>query len=205
MTSGRHENQLELFDVGPPAARPPHREPLGRFLLHARYDQLVLAGIAGLIGLTVVFACGVERGKQLVRAERPLVTRQQPASPASTGSRGEPSAVTRVVPPTAPATGHQPASAPAAPSLTPLTPKVKPVSTPGSGKSRYAVQVVTYSRPQLAKQELDKLRARGESAFLVVRDGRISVYVGPFTTKGNAQEKVAMLKSRYQDCFVKGL
>ena len=61
------ENQLELFDGGYQPIRPPHREVLGRFLLQLRHDQLVLAGIAGLIGLTVVFACGVERGLFILR------------------------------------------------------------------------------------------------------------------------------------------
>lgn len=188
MTPGKAENQLELFEGAAPSVRPPHRETLGRFLLHARYDQLVLAGIAGLIGVTVVFACGVERGKQLARTERALLTHE----------------ASHVAPAVSPVKGREPASGPA-PSLTPLTPKGTPPSKPGVAKSRYAVQVVTYSRPHLAKQELQKLKAKGEPAFLMIRQGRTSVYVGPFPTKGNAQEKVARLKTRYQDCFVKSL
>jgi cell division septation protein DedD len=73
------------------------------------------------------------------------------------------------------------------------------------GKSRYAVQVVTYSRPQSAKQELERLKARGERAFLVIREGRTIVYVGPFLSKVNASDKVAVLKAHYHDCFVKTL
>lgn len=188
MTPGKAENQLELFEGAAPSVRPPHRETLGRFLLHARYDQLVLTGIAGLIGVTVVFACGVERGKQLARTERALLTHE----------------ASHVAPAVSPGKGREPASGPV-PSLTPLTPKGTPPSKSGVAKSRYAVQVVTYSRPHLAKQELQKLKARGEPAFLMIRQGRTSVYVGPFPTNGNAQEKVASLKTRYQDCFVKSL
>jgi len=230
MTPGKSESQLELFEGGAPSARPPHRETLGRFLVQARYDQLVLVGIAGLIGVTVVFASGVERGKQLARTERALLTREprtttsprsnefergshtglpvvrgEPPTASATSIVGtEPSVASQVVPAGSPVKGGESAGG-AVPSLTPLAPKGNPPSKPALARSRYAVQVVTYSRPLLAKQELQRLQANGESAFLVIRDGRTSVYVGPFPTKGNAQEKVARLKTRYQDCFVKSL
>jgi cell division septation protein DedD len=172
-------------------------------MFHLRYDQLVLASMASVIGLTLVFACGVERGKQLVRSERVLLARQHPTLPQSptTSSAFESPTATPSVPATTeterPKREHIPAPA--------ITPKVKRPGKPASGKSRYAVQVVTYSRPQLAKQELDRLQARGERAFLVMRDGRTILYVGPFPSKVNASEKVAMLKARYQDCFVRTL
>ena len=202
---GKSESQLELFERGAPSARPPHRETLGRFLVQARYDQLVLVGIAGLIGVTVVFASGVERGKQLARTERALLTREPSTAPATSVVGREPSVASQVAPAASPVKGGEQVGGPR-PSLTPLAPKKgKPPSKPALARSRYAVQVVTYSRPLLAKQELQRLQANGESAFLVIRDGRTSVYVGPFPTKGNAQEKVARLKARYQDCFVKSL
>ena len=212
MAVAGQENQLELFDVTRQSAPRPQRETLGRFLLQLRYDQLMLAGMTGLIGLTVVFASGVERGKQLVRLERAMLARQerlQPAAPQrSTSSAVTPSSDNAPSAPVAPMTKSKPSSAPA------MAPRVKPATklasemtpTPSkAGASRYAVQVVTYSRPHLAKQELDRLHARGESAFLVIRDGRTAVYVGPFPSRGNASEKVAMLKAKYQDCFVRSL
>lgn len=164
-----------MFDLASSPVPRPQRETLGRFFLQLRHDQLVLVGIVGLIGVTVVFACGVERGKQLVRAE---FFAQQAAST------------------------REPASAPA---VSPPAPKATQPKKPLGGRSRYAVQVVTYSRPQLAKLELDRLKARGEAAFLVIRDGRTRVYVGPFPSRSNADKKLAQLKTRYQDCFVRSL
>ena len=183
MLEASQENQLELFDVTSGAVPPPHRGMWGRLSLHLRYDQCVLVGIAGLIGLTIVFACGVERGKQLARTERPLLAHQEAVAPQA-GKTTPARSATSVAAPT--------------------VPKAKePVRR--AAKSRYAVQVVTFSRPQLAKQELERLRAKGEPAFLIIREGRTSVYVGPFPSKGHAAEKLALLKSRYQDCFVKTL
>ena len=210
-------NQLELFELTRQSAPRPHRETLGRFLLQFRYDQLLLAVMAGIVGLTVVFATGVERGKQLARAERAMLARQQPVPPdrptptpavSTVGRRGRslPQASAGVP---APVVSPPVLAAPAGPATTTASPspaqKKEPVKAK-AGKSRYAVQVVTFSRPQLAKQAMDRLRAKGERAFLVIRDGgRTVVYIGPFPSKDHAVEKVSALKTQFHDCFVKTL
>ena len=204
-----YDDQLELFDLsGQPVARVRH-EALGRLVFQLRYDQLVLTCMALLMGLTVVFACGVERGKRLVRLEVPSTTfAHEPAAMPSipaTRIKEESSSerVDRV--PLAPATPVEP------PRTTPpaTAPQAKPKSriaaapTEGSTKGRYAIQVVTYTRAQSAKREMDRFIARGERAFLVMRQGRTMVYVGPFPSSTRASEKLTTLKTRYQDCFVK--
>lgn len=211
------ENQLELFDLSKQPAARMTRESLGRVFLHFRYDQLVLGSIAGLLGLTVIFACGVERGKQLVRSERVLLGRQQllkTEEPSRSASLPKPKLepATAPAPVTAPAHVEQP-SAPAAPAKakapanTPVTAKArtKVATAAKTGASRYAVQVVTYRQPQMARQEMERLRAKGEPVFLLIRDGRTIVYVGPFPSKTNASERLGRLKARYQDCFIKSL
>ena len=189
--------QLELFELTRQSApRPHHRDTLGRVLLQLRHDQLVLAAMAGVIGLTIIFASGVERGKQLARTERAILARQQ------TASQAQPSAP---APTTAPVVIAVPATK-AATTESPVPAHKKEPAKGKAGKSRYAVQVVTFSRPQPAKQEMDRLRAKGERAFLVIRDGgRTIVYVGPFPSKDHAVEKVSTLKMKYHDCFVKTL
>ena len=166
-------DQLELFELTRQSAPRPHRETLGRFLLQFRYDQLLLAAMAGIIGLTVVFATGVERGKQLARAERAMLARQQPVpadhpvpvhavAAAERTDRSVPQAAAGVpapvVSPPVVTGSATPATVTAGPSP---AQKKEPVKAK-AGKSRYAVQVVTFSRPQLAKQAMDRLRAKGE-------------------------------------------
>ena len=206
--SSSEENQLELFELkGSPASQT--SQEVGRVRLHVRYDQLVLTCMAGLIGVTVVFACGVERGKQLARSEqRILLAKQEPPIPVPAVSTGTSDTVT--TPSSVPTTSVTPVAPDetATPLRTPISPSATIKKTPTKTvqvRSRYAVQVVTYSRPQLAKQELDRLRAKGEQAFLVIRDDRTMVYVGPFPTKGNASEKMVSLKTSYRDCFIKTL
>ena len=210
-------NQLELFELTQKSApRPHHRDTLGRVLFQLRHDQLVLAVMAGVIGLTIIFASGVERGKQLARTERAILARPQAApqtpqaAPASAIERVQRSAqqvsAAAPAPMTAPAVITAPATkATTTASSAPAQKKKEPVKA-RAGKSRYAVQVVTFSQPQLAKKEMDRLQAKGERAFLVIRDGgRTIVYVGPFPSKDNAVEKVSTLKMKYRDCFVKTL
>ena len=186
MTVTNHDGQLELFDLsGHPAAklRPPS---LGRLVLQIRQDQLVVASIAGLVGLTIVFALGVERGKQLVRSERVLLAREQPLPMSASAAK----------------TAKPPTPAPTAP-VKPSAPSRLAGST--SQASRYAIQVVSYRQPQLAKRELDRLQATGERAFLVTRKGFTVLCVGPFPSKDNAKEKLVQLTPRYQGCFLKTL
>lgn len=191
MTSGP-EGQLELFEVGQRCAPAPRRYSLGRVFVHARYDQLVLAGIAGIIGLTIIFASGVERGKRLARGERAAATR---------------TAAKAAAVPAADATAKPAAPAKAAATATaaPAVKKATPASAPKPARSKFAIQVVTYSRMQRAREELARLQSRGESAFLVTRGELTTVYVGPFATRTDASTRLSRLKPRYQDCFLKTL
>ena len=202
-----------------------------------RYDQLVLTGVAGVIGITVVFAFGVERGKQLARVERSVVVSTAAAPVQSqqadrvASSEAEPAPARRISTSASPndtagtaasikpMQPQEPASAPAL--STPETtitrkrsklaakPTAKPAlddrQTDQERKSRYVVQLATYSRTQLAQQELSRLKAQGERAFLILRNQRAIVYVGPFPSQGRATERLSALKSRYQDCFLKTL
>lgn len=211
MVPGSHESQLELFDVANRSRVAPPRETLGRLMLQMRYDQLVVASIIGLLSVTVVFACGVERGKRLVRSERMWLARQQAAATQAPVAAPVTDTVliseARSKRVTATPKSHpKPTPAPsAAPRPKKATKVASSASEAGAVKSRYAIQLVTYSRPHLAKREMDRLQARGERAFLVMRNGRTIVYAGPFPSKGNASEKLTRLKSRYQDCFVRTL
>ena len=208
------EKQLELFDVTKAGRPAPRLQALGWLLVQLRYDQVVLVGIAGLIGMTVVFALGVERGKQLVRSERALLARTpekagnvRPGMEHPTATVSEPSG-----PPT---TTSAPAITPKALTVPAQTPKKAPAklaakipavdSGRASGTSRYAIQVVTYRAAQTAKRELTRLQSSGEPAFLMIRDGYTAVLVGPFPSKAHARENATRLRSTYQDCFVKTL
>ncbi len=213
MAARGSERQLEFFEATRATHHPSAGSGRGVFL-HLRHDQALLSSIIGLIGLTVIFACGVERGKQLARTERMILARspqamtEPPAASAEpqageTGTPSEPSTKTeKADQKLAPA----PSGGPQMKRATKLASASTSSATPPAGRGgRFAVQVVTYSRTRLARQELERLRAEGERAFLVIKGDRTVVYVGPFPSRGLASQKQLTLRTRYQDCFIKTL
>jgi len=207
MVSGDGENQLEFFDPTNLSVARVRRESFGRLLVHLRYDQAILWSIGILLGLTVIFACGVERGKLLVRSEQLRLARQALPAVASASAQETRQAAVKQ-----PSTPKGDAAIPAkveaevpAPQPKQVKQKVKVAEKPAPSKSRYAIQVVTFARPQSAKMELDRLRLGGDPAFIVIREGRTVVYVGPFPSKDNASARLVSLKPKYQGCFIRTL
>jgi len=199
-------SQLEFFEAPNPGVIRPLITPVGR--LEVRHDHAILLGMAGLIGVAVIFAGGVERGKQLARTERVLMA--PPSSRSSSSSSASSSSAS-------PATSlNSPEPARAGASSSPITPRQstpspKPATAPrvpkrlAESSARFAVQVVSYTKPALAARELSRLQARGESAFLIKRADKAVLFVGPFTSRKLAKDKLAGLKPRYRDCFVRSL
>ena len=191
--------QLYLFEV--PAAPPARTETIRLGAMHLRTDQAMLLLIFGLIGLSVVFAVGVERGRKVAQAEQSLL------APRGLPSQEEP----RVDKPgQIKASSSEEAAKPSmprqtAPSPTPVKRTATPVKLAESAVSRYAIQVVSYRQPLLAQQELQRLQQRGERAFLITREGRTMLLVGPFPSKQRAATKLASLRQQYRDCFVRSL
>ncbi|MBI3087659.1 MAG: SPOR domain-containing protein [Candidatus Omnitrophica bacterium] len=199
------DRQLELFDVAvQPSRRRGAAPPFANFTLHA--DHLVLLVIVGLIGTSVVFALGVERGKHLALGDTSSSDFRTTAagSPASRQPLEGKTKATLLSPPatTVPSrTAPSPTKTPA-PKKTLKTP-VRVASDPPA--SAFAIQVVSYRNPALAQQELQRLRRQGEQAFLVQKTGRLLLCVGPFPSKARASDKLTSLKPRYGDCFVRSL
>ena len=196
---GWQQTQLELFETLPQATSP-RRLHVGMGRLTVRHDHAMLATMVGLIGCSVVFAFGVERGKQLARAERallaPLAQHQPAAAPAADtkSSVEKPASVSSTK-----AEERTPKTATATPSKKPAEPKAI-AERPGFG-----VQVVSYSQLPLAQRELKRLKQQGESAFLVTSKGRVALVVGPFASKQMATTKLVRLRESYQDCFLRVL
>lgn len=190
------ESQLELFDAPGSGTIRRGMAPMGAVQL--RWDHAVLAGIAGLIVVTVVFACGVERGKLFARAERPLLTApagQQAVSSSEASRASSPSASSRE-----PANATKEKTAPPAQQQ-----KASPPKRLASSGSTFAIQIVSYRTPELASRELKRLHATGEQAFLMKQQDKAVLFIGPFPSRTGANAKLASLKQRYRDCFIRSL
>ncbi|MBI3324406.1 MAG: SPOR domain-containing protein [Candidatus Omnitrophica bacterium] len=177
-----------------------------------RQDHVMLVLIVALIGLSVIFALGVERGKELSKAE--LInpsSKLSLLSPTSLPPAAAPSSARRdaALPPAKlPTTTPKPAE-----QKTPTPKKIEPVpalepkpAKPSVPKSpQFAIQVVSYRQPELAQRELARLKQHGEPVFLLKGEGKAALLVGPFSDKESATQKLADLRALYQDCFVRHL
>ncbi len=186
--------QLELFDLEHKAApRPQHRPAVGKVHFMLRHDQLVLVGIGALIGLTVVFAFGVERGKQLARVER--VNAKTNLSQSVDVVYAEPQTQKQeqlIQVTTVPAESAVVAS-----------PEVNSVRA--NELSGYAIQIVTYTKQEYAERERKRLEDSGELAFVKTYGEHSVLFIGPFESKDVAKRKLSSLKATYSDCFLKSL
>ena len=187
--------QLQLFDVPEQFAGPRRIGQLGAFSV--RQDHAVLGLITLLISASVVFALGVERGKQLARSERRQVESTQASS---TGAKSATPAAS---------TGETAeivvAAEPKAATKTAATKSSTTTTASSASQRKFAIQVVSYNTSTLAQRELEQLQQRGEQAFLVKKQNKVVLFVGPFANKEHAREQLGRLKARYQDCFLQNL
>ena len=70
---------------------------------------------------------------------------------------------------------------------------------------RYSIQVASYSRKDIALEEVDTLKKKGHDPFLIQKGQYVALCVGRFATKEEATTIAKNLKARYSDCFVRKL
>ena len=196
--------QLELFDLSRQQSAVLRRENVGRLMLSVRHDQLILSAIGALIGLTVIFAFGVERGKQIARREAAAALAAVSSGNTQTLAAEAPQLATAVAAAVTAVATPAPAEL-AAPVEAPETKRKAEPAKAEQAAGKFGIQLVTYSKPQLARQELQRLQGRGEKAFLVTRKGKTLLLAGPFESREDAADRLVILKERYGDGFVKTL
>ncbi len=72
-------------------------------------------------------------------------------------------------------------------------------------KIEYVIQVATYKNKKLAEKEKEKLKKKGFPVILSRRGKYLVIFVGKFSTKKEAKQKLNFLKARYKDCFIRRL
>lgn len=151
------------------------------FSLNFTPENLLFIIIGFILVIAVSFSLGVEKGKKIVYKPRAQLSRAvvkkeiQKAVEAKTE-------IKRVD------------QAPVA--------KVEEKQQPQTA-AKYTIQVVTHTKPDLAKKEMAFLSTEGYKAYLSVINGFYVVYVGSYDNKEEAALSLKKLQKRYKDCFVK--
>jgi len=72
-------------------------------------------------------------------------------------------------------------------------------------KTEYVIQVATYKNKKLAEKEKERLKKKGLPVILSRKGKYLVIFVGKFSTKEEAKQKLNFLKARYKDCFIRRL
>lgn len=70
---------------------------------------------------------------------------------------------------------------------------------------KYIIQVATYLKENMANREAEKLEDSGYPAFVSKKGKFMVIFVGEFNNKEKAEEKMKVLKKKYNDCILRRL
>lgn len=187
------ESQQEFFgEFSRQAEKPEHLPTLARsqkpLLISATSEQILVACILLILALCGIFFLGVMRGKDLSRLT-PV-----PAPAAATVKSAAPLPVQEIRP------RAMAATAPAAPAALVKAPQTRPAI--GDASKPYTIQLVTHKKKEYAEAELQSLKQRGISAFIVPRGDYFLVCYGQYANKESAKKDLAAFRARYKDCFL---
>jgi cell division septation protein DedD len=141
---------------------------------------------------TGVFFLGVLRGKSLI--ERGNLGAERSELGASIGQPGAGAPVRSQLPALGPRPNPTPPQKPAV--LTALL----PASVTGKP---YTIQLVTHRKKALAEAEVNAIRKKGLTSFIIPSGEYFQVCVGQYSSKEEASKDLAFFQSKHKDSFLR--
>jgi cell division septation protein DedD len=196
------EGQKELFDdFEPPKRTFPKLGRLfqkGDFAVTLNSEKLIFLSIAMVMAMVIVFALGVEKGREerlatkaMEASAKAAVTQPKPATQVKTAINVLPKNI---------------AVAPAMPArpVTPAAKAAEPVRMPAtldSGKP-YTIVAVTFRRKDTALSKAERLKREGLAAFVKESEEFFVVCVGAYASKDAAKSCLSKVKKYYGDAYI---
>ncbi len=170
------ERQLELF-----YDRERKKEELRkkRHVLVVPLDVVILVNIVAVFSIAVAFSLGVEKGKRIA------LQHNKKDSVLTSTKDNQGITVKKTIPA-----------------------KEKPIRLIEKLKreeGKYIIQVASYLKEDIAHKEKEYLKKEGFSAQLSKKGKYTVLFVGKFLSKKEAERIKALLKKRYEDCFIRRL
>jgi len=206
------QSQFELFPGTEGASS--KREKSDFFPRHLRlsFENMVVTGIAIILGVIVAFSFGVEKGRHIY-----VKKAKHQGVPATSLPKGAPAVQAQVVLPeqdkiseaTAPAMATEPEllddmELPSPDDETAaLSEKIVDKTAP-VGKI-HTIQLASFKRQDQADALAGKLKKEGQDAFTVKKGNYYIVCAGHFADKQDAKALLGVLKKRYHDCYIRSL
>ena len=203
----QQEIQQELFEEFSKESKRVERiPPLARtqkpILFSTTLEHLLLAGIALVLALCLVFFLGVLRGKSLsskmvpIAAVRPVVS-----SPAPQALRPAPAPVAvqpRSINPATPVANAVAKTQIPAQSRTSLA-----AAAQNASAKPYTIQLVTHKKRDIAENEAASLKRSGFYSFIMTSGEYYLVCVGQYASKEEAKKDLHFFNGKFKDCFLR--
>jgi len=174
------EKQLYLFGFNRDSAK-----NTNQYKVILPLDMLILLGVSALILLVLFFCLGIEKGKRIALRDSGLKTAAvQEAAPAEAVENKE----------QAEAGQSEGIAAEQAAEI-----------KQEENLQQYYIQVASFQKEKSALQEADRLEKDGCPILTVQRGSYIVIYVGGYSDKKEAKNKLAELKKKYKDCILRRL
>ena len=138
------------------------------------FEKLLFISMIAIISLVLVFAIGVERGKQLkipipeVRLVTPLVIPPEPE-----------------------------------PQRTETISSKPPVAAMPKETKPYTLQIVTYRDKKSAEKTVSELRSKGYDSFVASKGNFLAICIGKYPSLEDASKIAKSFRKQYPDCFVR--
>ena len=181
--------QLHLFGIEPDTKSERIRQSFNLPL-----DTLILMGVVVGLLLTVAFSLGVERGRKMSY----LDTKKKELANFSVDKLENQGTIEQAK--TTPGKLRKLEIEVQEPEI---DQNPQPEKNSQDSGQKYRIQVASYAGSQRAQQEVEKLKNKGYPALVLQKGQYMVVFVGEFSDKQEAREKMQSLKSSYSDCFIR--
>lgn len=152
-------------------------------------DTLVLLIVVIVLLLTLAFSLGIERGRKIAYSQIEKKSNFQQEEIFNTESEKE--GIKEKVEETQEV------------AVIPNKVNDKDNEKKHSASAKYILQLATYLKKETAEIEVTKLEDKGYPVFLSQKGKYVVLFIGDFSDKNEAEEKMAELKKRYKDCFIR--
>ncbi len=210
------QSQFELFP-GTPGSSSEAGKPRYLFAnLTLSLENLVVVSIVALMSMVLVFSMGVERGKNIKQV--PQISAQRPAPIVKVTAPVQNQTITRVNGATA--VHPQPSVAQIVPvsvsspennvdhleindRMSPSNLPTAQTSMAPAEETGYTIQVASYKAEKYGQQEIELLKKKGTTGFLMQKGNYFILCVGKFANKNEADKILGKLRKQYKDSLVR--
>ena len=211
------QSQFELFPGAPSAESKKEETPLFGQPVRLSFENVIIFGIAFIMGMVVSFSFGIEKGKRCRTApiqQTVVAVKDKPQVAQAAGAEAVATMKAGIILPVEAAGGVLPSEeivggAGAVEKQLEINENTadseKSVDINESLEKIHTIQVASFKQKDRAQREADDLKKIGHDAFIAKKKAYYIVCVGKFEESQEAKTVLKGLKKKYSDCYIRSM